>query len=108
MKKKLQPGGRVEKQMDKYQELNLNHQILREYPLNILELPSKGDQKEEDVSTIVFDSISLLEKRVYFAVFKMFFDNDQQQAAALETAQNKMQEAMQAQVKKEGSLGPGG
>jgi hypothetical protein len=58
----------------KYKDLNLQTQILKEYPINFLEMKSEEN--------IFFESIMVLQNKVYNQIYSMFFDNnniDQQQ-----------------------------
>ena len=48
---------------------------MKEYPANFLEVPA--NKQKEGSENIVFESIMLLQNKVYNPIFQMFFENQQ-------------------------------
>ena len=57
----------------KYMDLNLQSRIMKEYPINFLEIPA--NKQKEGSENIIFESIMLLQNKVYNPIFQMFFEN---------------------------------
>lgn len=79
----------------KYMDLNLQTQILKDFPITLLEVPTqsnqnaaaKGRHKHEDLKdsleSIAYDSILVLQNKVYNQINQMFFDGPAEPSSAV-------------------------